>query len=261
MIFSNISFATSGNLLLLKHQTPSQISILNSVFTKLTSAKITMDSLGSKNSSLYTKSYFENCTFNSINTKYSSMLNTENKAILTVNNSAFTNIFSYEEAAILYAGFEKTFVTFNNIIFSNNSAIKGTMFVIQSESSVSWTNWTIFNNFGITNTVFETSTNGYFMFYNSKISYNYAINGPLGELLDSANLWIISSSSIYSNEALTVDEIKYELSTKWSKLCFVPQLFIDYVYSNSKLIQSKFSIALIKLILSSLSIQDSSTIK
>ena len=135
------------------------------------------------------------------------------------------------------------------------------MFVIQSESSVSWTNWTIFNNFGITNTVFETSTNGYFMFYNSKISYNYAINGPLGELLDSANLWIISSSSIYSNEALTVDEIKYELSTKWSKLCFVPQLFIDYVYSNSKLIQSKFSIALIKLILSSLSIQDSSTIK
>ena len=199
IIFSNISFDIIGNLLQLKHHIPIPISIINSSFTNLTSSVIVVGSLGSESSSLNTKINFENWTFASINTKYGSMINTENNAVVTINNSKFTNIFTYEEAAILYAGFQKTSVSFTNCIFQNNSAVEGTLFVIQSESVVICTNWTITNNFGVTNAIVETSTNGYFMFYNSVFSENYAINYPFGELLDGANLWIISNSSILNN--------------------------------------------------------------
>ena len=260
IIFSNVSFVTIGNLFLLKHHIPVSISIINSSFTNLTSSVITVDSLGSENISLNTKISFDNWTFSNINTKFGSMINTENNAVVTIKNSKFTNIFTYEEAAILYAGFQKTSVSFTNCIFQNNSAVQGTLFVIQSESVVVCTNWTIINNFGVTNAIVETSTNGYFMFYNSVFSENYAINYPFGELLDGANLWIISNSSILNNEALSVDSVKYELTTRWYKLCFVSGLFSQYILTNNILVSSNYRLALIQLILSSLSIQDGSTI-
>ena len=85
-------------------------------------------------------------------------------------------IYIYEEGAVLYAGFEKTLVSFTNWVFQNNSAVQGTIFVIESESFVNWTNCTFINNFSITSTIFMTSLNGYFEFYNSSIYNNYATN-------------------------------------------------------------------------------------
>lgn len=52
--------------------------------------------------------------FNNINDKYSSLISMNNQAVLEFVGSKFTNIFTYEEGAVLFAGFEKTSVAFTD---------------------------------------------------------------------------------------------------------------------------------------------------
>ena len=261
-VFSEVSFTNKGNIFNFKHILPSPIMTSNSSFTNLTSSIIYIDSSGSGSTGLVTKTNFVNCIFNNINGKYSSLINTKNKAILEFTNSTFTNIYTYEEGAVLYAGFEKTLVIFTNWMFQNNSAVQGTIFVIESESFVNWTNCTFVNNFSITSTIFMTSLNGYFELYNSIIYNNFASNNPVGEILDSANLWTMSNIAINNNQALTITTINSEFNTRWNYLWFVPFNFINYVNTNKLLNININTInpSLIQLILSSLSIQDNSKI-
>ena len=258
--FSSISFAVQGQLLQLKHQLASPVVVVNSTFTNLVSSIVNINSYGSKNASLNTKAQFSNWHFDTINSKYSSFIKTQNNAIAELGYSNFINIRTYEQAAVLYAGFEKTSVSFSHCMFANNSAVQGTVFVIESESVVNWANCTFVQNFAITGTVFQTSTNGYFVIADSNIYNNYAINNPVGELLDGANLCVISNSTVYSNQAMSVDTIKSEFNIKCSQLWFVSQDFIQYVNNNALLVPSKYEISLIQLIVSSLSIQSGSKI-
>ena len=152
-------------------------------------------------------------------------------------------------------------MSFTNWVFQNNSAVKGTIFVIESESFLNWTNCTFVNNFGITSTIFMTSLNGYFKLYNSSINNNFATNNPVGEIFNSVNLWTMNNVSIYNNQAFTVTTINSEFNTRWSYLWFVPSNFINYINTNNLLITSILDISLVQLILSSLSIQDNSNIK
>ena len=147
--FSGIEFTNKGNILDLKHILSLPIMISNSSFTNLTSSIIYADSSGSGSSGLTTQAKFVNCVFDQINGKFSSLLNTKNKAILEFTNSTFTNIYTYEEGAVLYAGFKNNSVLFTDWIFKNNSAVQGTIFVIESESFIKCTNWTFMDNFGI----------------------------------------------------------------------------------------------------------------
>ena len=105
--FSGIEFTNKGNILDLKHILSLPIMISNSSFTNLTSSIIYADSSRSGSSGLTTQAKFVNCVFDQINGKFSSLLNTKNKAILEFTNSTFTNIYTYEEGAVLYAGFKK----------------------------------------------------------------------------------------------------------------------------------------------------------
>ena len=260
LTFSSISFAVQGQLLQLKHQLASPVVVVNSTFTNLVSSIVNIDSYGSKNASLNTKAQFSNWHFDIINSKYSSLIKTQSNAMAEFGYSNFTNIRTYEQAAVLYAGFEKTSVSFSHCMFANNSAVQGTVFVIESESVVNWANCTFVQNFAITGTVFQTSTNGYFVIADSNIYNNYAINNPVGELLDGANLCVISNSTVYSNQAMSVDTIKSDFNIKCSQLWFVSQDFIQYVNNNALLVPSKYEISLIQLIVSSLSIQSGSKI-
>ena len=173
--FNKIQFTNKGYLLSLVHKMTLPIIVSNSSFTNLSSAIIYADSTGSDATGLTMQTKFVNCVFDQINGKFSSLLSTNNGAVLEFTNSIFTNIYTYEEGAVLYAGFEKTSVSFTSWVFQNNSAVQGTIFVIESESFVKWTNCTLVNNFSITNTIFMSSLNGYFEFYNSNIYNNYAI--------------------------------------------------------------------------------------
>ena len=258
--FDGIQFNSKGNMLALKHKMAMPVTISNSNFTNLESTVIFADSSGSETIGLIMQTNFVNCIFNNINGKYSSLINTNNKAVLEFKSSIFTNIYTYEEGAVLYAGFEKTSVSFANWVFQNNSAVQGTIFVIESESFINWKNCTFTNNFSITSTIFMTTLNGYFELYNSSIYNNFATNNPVGEILDSANLWTMNNVVIYSNQALTISVINSELNTRWNYLWFVPSNFINYINANKLLNINTINPSLIQLILSSLSIQNNSKI-
>ena len=259
--FSGIKFANKGNLLLLKHNMPQEIIISNLILTNLTSSLITAESTGSDGTISVMHSKLVNWIFDQINNQFNSLINTNNKAAIEITNSSFSNIYSYEEGAILFAGQDKTSVTFSNWIFQNNSSVQGTIFVIESESLVQWINWTFLNNFGVEDTIFQTNLNGYFYFYNSSISNNYAINNPVGQLFDSASISILSNVSIYNNEAMSIEEVSSEFSIKCNKLWFVPKNLIQYITTNNKLALSTFKASLIQIVVSSLSIQNYSTLQ
>ena len=259
--FNGIKFSNKGNLLKLNHKMPQPITISNSKFTNLTSALIVADSAGYDSIDSIMHANFFNWSFDQINNQYSSLINTNNKAVLKITNSNFSNIYSYEEGAILFAGFEKNSVDIYDWVFQNNSAVQGTIFVIESESFVKWTNWIFINNFSITGTIFQTSLNGFFYFYNSSISQNYAINNPVGELLDSVAFSIMSNVSIYNNEAISTNDVTSEFNLKWNKLWFVPKILAQYIIINKKLVINNIKASLIQLIVSSLRIQDNSVLK
>ena len=54
--------------------------------------------------------------------------------------------------------------------------------------------------------------NGYFEIYSSQIYNNYASQSPISELFNSAVVSVIDNTTIYSNEALTYDEIVTEFN-------------------------------------------------
>ena len=51
-------------------------------------------------------------------------------------NSSFTNIYTFEEGAVVFAGPTGTEVNFIDTVFQNNSAVTGALFHIESESVV-----------------------------------------------------------------------------------------------------------------------------
>ena len=74
------------------------------------------------------------------------------------------------------------------------------------------------NNFASISGVIRVTDNGYFEIYNSQIYNNYASQSPISELFNSALTSIIDNTTIYSNEALTYDEIMTEFNTRCDKL-------------------------------------------
>ena len=60
--------------------------------------------------------------------------------------------------------------------------------------------------------------NGYFELYNSQLYNNYASQSSISELFNSALTSIVDNTTIYSNEALTNDEITTEFNTRCARL-------------------------------------------
>ena len=68
------------------------------------------------------------------------------------------------------------------------------------------------NNFASVSGVIRVADNGYFEIYNSQIFNNYASQSPISELFNSAFVSVIDNTTIYKNEALSYDEIMFELN-------------------------------------------------
>ena len=102
----------------------------------INSGKITVESSNQKSNDLFTYVNIQDSEFDTINDQYSSLIITGNGARLNVTNSSFTNIYTYEEGAVVYAGSTATQVNFHDVIFINNSAVTGALFHIETESVV-----------------------------------------------------------------------------------------------------------------------------
>ena len=76
----------------------------------------------------------------------------------------------------------------------------------------------IANNFALTSGVVKIDSNGYFYFYDSVITQNYAKNNPISLVFDSVNLSIIDKCEIYENSMMVMSQILSEINTSCSKL-------------------------------------------
>ena len=180
--FSEIEFASRGNLLLFQHQLSTNVLVTNSEFSNLKGAGIYIESYNKQQKDLQTRVRIQHSTFNSLNGGYNSLINIYEGGYLEVENCTFTNISKYEDGTVFYAGSLKSTSIFTNSVFRNNTGAEGAIFFIDSESKVECHNCIINNNFGVSGGVVATRGGGYFEFYNSTISENYALAYPVASM-------------------------------------------------------------------------------
>ena len=125
---------------------------------------------------------------------------------------------SYQDGAVINANARQTTVIITDSIFMNNTAVQGSAFSIQEESVIKCYNCVFSNNFASVSGVIRVADNGYFEIYSSQIYNNYASQSSVSELFNSALTSIIDNTTIYSNEALTNDEITSEFNIRCVKL-------------------------------------------
>jgi hypothetical protein len=260
LLFSNISYAFGGNLLLLKHQLSQEVIISNSKFLNTEYAGITIESGNKQNKDGQTKVVFENSVFDSINGKYNSLIRLKEGGFLKITNWSFTNISTYSNGAVLYAGFLKTRSVISNSVFQNNSASEGAVFYIESESKVECYNWLFQSNFALTGGVVSTIKEAYFEFFNSTITQNYAITDSICSMIEGATPSIINSWTIFKNGGLSKSDIHSQLVDRNCKeLWFVSEDFVRNVYNKTE-IEIVERNELFQLILSSIIIENSTRI-
>ena len=260
IMFSNISFLTTGTLIECKQQLPTYLTIINSQFTDLTAAKLVVKSLNTQSTNLTTLVQINDTIFNSIDDRFNSFINVNEGGQLEINNWTFTNIVSYQDGAVINAGARQTTTIITESTFMNNTAIQGSVFSIQDESVIKWYSCTFSNNFASVSGIVRVAENGYFEIYSSQIYNNYASQSPISELLDNAVTSVIDNTRIHSNEALTNDEIVNEFNTRWVKLWFVPSEYKQLTLSSSQNYFATTSYALFTLISASISVQNSTSI-
>ena len=134
--FEKISFLKTGTLISFGHELSDNVFVVGLVITKIIAGKLHIESTNKQLIDVYTLVSIHDSVFDSIDDKYSSLIITGNGARLNVTNSSFTNIYTYEEGAVVYAGSTATQVNFHDVIFINNSAVTGALFHIEAESVV-----------------------------------------------------------------------------------------------------------------------------
>jgi hypothetical protein len=260
LLFSNISYAFGGNLLLLKHQLSQEVIISNSKFLNTEYAGITIESGNKQNKDLQTKVVFGSSVFDSINGKYNSLIRLKEGGFLKITNWSFTNISTYYNGAVLYTEFFNTRAVISDSVFQNNSASEGAVFYIESESIVECYNWLFQSNFALTGGVVSTINGAYFEFFNSTITQNYAIADSICSMIEGTTPSIINSWTIFKNGGLSKSEIHSQLVDRNCKgLWFVSEDFVRNVYNKTEIEIVERS-ELFQLILSSIIFENSTQI-
>lgn len=199
--FSGIHFYTKGDLILFQHQLSSPVEVDSLTITDITSGQIEIVTPDQDNTDISTQVSISNGHFFDINDQFTSLIIIEG-AVLNISDSDFTQVYTQEEGAVLFAGLSGTEVHFNDCIFSENSALAGSLFYIETESKVTCTSCTISNNAAFVGGVVQVRNNGHFEFYNSTISNNFGYYSPIAEILDSSIYSIFDSTQVYDNQKM-----------------------------------------------------------
>ena len=134
--FNNVSFDTVGTLISFGHQLPNSVQVIGLVMTNIVAGILHVQSTNQQLTDLLTFVLIQNSVFDSINDQFSSLIIVEQGGRLNVTNSSFTNIYTFEEGAVVFAGPTGTETNFVHTLFQNNSAVTGALFHTESESVV-----------------------------------------------------------------------------------------------------------------------------
>ena len=140
LTFTNIQFELGGNLIKYSHLLPNPFQLTNSSFSNITGGSIHIESYTADIGELTTKVLMANIHADTINSEYGSFIILKTGADLTIVDSEFTNINSYEQGSAIFAGNELTTTIIQNTLFENNTAVTGGVIYVEKRSSVKCSN-------------------------------------------------------------------------------------------------------------------------
>ena len=140
LTFTNIEFMLGGNLIKYSHLLTNSFELINSSFSNITGGRINIESFTADTDGLTTKVLMSNIDADNINSEYGSFIVLKTGADLTIVDSEFTNMNSYEQGSVIFAGTELTITLIQNTVFENNTAISGGVIYVEQRSSVECSN-------------------------------------------------------------------------------------------------------------------------
>ncbi|CAI2360923.1 unnamed protein product [Moneuplotes crassus] len=228
LTFENIEFTSSGTLIEIMHQLPTNVTLSDSTFNNITSGLISIE--GSKQTeALSTLFSMNNCSFTNIRSSVNAFIAVQQKAEVVITKSLFTNLTLTTFISGIMNIQDKARIKVLNSSFTRNSAATATIFKVISEAVATLDGCHIFENFAITNGVFEAASFGVFNIKNSKIFRNYAIQNLVGSVFMSVEPSNILNTEIYENKLINRSNIPTEISDSCSDLCFLDQEMKEYL--------------------------------
>ncbi|CAI2371546.1 unnamed protein product [Moneuplotes crassus] len=228
---SNITFSSTGDLLLFNHALLLPITIQDSTFTSLRSAAISI--VSSRSTAGLTNSVvFDNCSFTEIYSPALSLIKVSEESIASFTRSNFFRVSVGFDVSGIIEVTENAVVRFRETNFTENSAVVATLLTVQSGAYVELDTCVVANNFAVTNGVFAVTSNGYLTIRSSTIFENSAIRAPIGQIFDAAKESVIDNCRIYNNSVISPSEFVAETSGGCSKLCYLDTSLVANIIEN-----------------------------
>ena len=114
---NNILFKTYGNFLKFGQHLQIPAIIRNSTFTNFHSTSIEVYPESQEESNMRTMLRIENTVFNNIEGGFESLLTVYQGSYLEIDNWTFTNIYTYEDAGVIFADYQNTYIVIYNSLF------------------------------------------------------------------------------------------------------------------------------------------------
>ena len=181
-------------------------------------------------------------------------------ANLEIRNTSFNQISCIESGGIIYSSYQNTITSIYDSSFTNSTAVKAALFLIEDGSVIRIYRWSMIQNFAITSTLVNAANNGYFEIYSSTIHQNYAMLNIISEIFSSTYLWIIDNTAMYENEIIAKADILSEFTKTCKLLWFVPLTLRSYIISNPSIYNYPLGSRMFEVISAKLTIQNGSTI-
>ena len=140
LTFADIQFELGGNLIKYSHLLPNSFQMINSSFRNITGGRINVESYTADTDVFTTKVLMTNIHADNINSEYGSFIVLKVGADLTIIDSEFTNMNSYEQGSAIFTGTELTTAVIQNTLFENNTAISGGVIYSKQRNTVKFNN-------------------------------------------------------------------------------------------------------------------------
>ena len=254
--FLNIEFATKGSLLVFKQQLSNKLTITDLDISNTRNAIIESIASSIQNSQLPCRVSISNLTTTNVFTGFSSLMNVYENTEFEIRDSELTGIYSFEGAAVLYAGYQNALVSIYNTQIKYNSGIDSAVFTVDSSSIIRLYDCNLFSNFGLTAGIVKAENNGQFQFHRCNFTENSSNSYPIAQLFDVPIAPVLDHCIIHTHLRYSKSQILSLMQEPFNcgLICFFNEEYKQYLKDNQNLMLASSQGFLIQLISSSIEI-------
>ena len=233
--FNNIMFDTSGNLIMLEHQTINPLTINGLFITNIVNGHITLEAVNPQNTNQPTIVNASNVMINESEVGFYSFFMLQQNTRLDIYVGSFTRWYGFEQGSLLTAADINSEWNIYNSSITQNSAIQGGVFLAQNQGVVKAYFCSIFRNFALISGVIKIENNGRFEFYGWTLAGNSAQSSPITEMFDSSETSIIQNCNLFQNIGYAKEAIiALMTSEQGNVLRIFHPTYIAYILSNTE---------------------------